>query len=102
MELTHYFNGTDAYMIGPGWPPLMQCQRLLQKALPFVAPDAAPAPSLLHGPFKFVLLSKRNWYEAFQQNTEFLPTYGDMATFTVYLQGKRNVTKPVARMLTFG
>jgi hypothetical protein len=40
--------------------------------------------------------------EAFQQNTVFSPTDGNRATITVYLQGKRSVIKPVARMLTFG
>jgi hypothetical protein len=102
MELIHSFLGTDACLIGPSLPPLMQCQKLLQKALPFVAPSVAPTPSVLHEPFKFVLLAKRAWSEAFQQSSVFSPSDGNMATVTVYLQAKKRVIKPVARMLTFG
>jgi predicted RND superfamily exporter protein len=57
---------------------------------------------VLQDPFKFVLLSKRDWSEAFQQYSVFSPTDGTRATFTIYLQGKKRVAKPVARMLTFG
>jgi hypothetical protein len=66
MELIHSFLGTGTNMFGPALSPLMQCESLLKKALPFVAPHDVPAPPLLHAPFKFVLLSKRNWTEAFQ------------------------------------
>jgi predicted RND superfamily exporter protein len=43
-----------------------------------------------------------DWSEAFQQYSVFSPTDGTRATFTIYLQGKKRVAKPVARMLTFG
>jgi hypothetical protein len=48
------------------------------------------------------MLAKRAWSEAFQQSSVFSPSDGNMATVTVYLQAKKRVTKPVARMLTFG